>query len=312
MKLKLTISNIQANLRLDQVLSGWVETCSRSQASDLIARGDVLVSGMTKRPGYRVKIGDVIAAFIPEPVEYVPPGPESMNLAILFEDDYLLVIDKPPGLVVHPGPGNLCNTLVNGLLGHVPAFQQGDWDPVRPGIVHRLDKDTSGLIVVAKTLKSLFFLQKEFKQRRVEKRYLALVEGKNIAPEGEIVLPLGRHPVKRKIMAVNHETGKYARTSWRIRERFVDACLVDVRLYTGRTHQIRVHFRAKEMPIIGDKVYQYRRNRRNSRKNTLAERQMLHSWCLRFRHPYSGQEMQFEAKMPADFKETMGKLVSFV
>jgi 23S rRNA pseudouridine1911/1915/1917 synthase len=233
-----------------------------------------------------------------------------MNLAILFEDDYLLVIDKPPGLVVHPGPGNLCHTLVNGLLDHFPAFQLGDWDPVRPGIVHRLDKDTSGLIVVAKTLKSLLFLQKEFKQRRVEKRYLALVEGKDIAPEGEIVLPLGRHPIKRKIMAVNHETGKYARTSWRIRERFVDACLVDVRLYTGRTHQIRVHFRAKEMPIIGDKVYQYRRNRRNSRKNILAGRQMLHSWRLRFRHPYSGQEMQFEAKMPVDFIETLAKLDS--
>ncbi len=307
MKLNFTIPKIQAGLRLDQILSGLAETCSRRQASDLIARGDVLVSGMTKRSGYRVKIGDVIVAFIPEPVEDVPPGPESMTLAILFEDDYLLVIDKPPGLVVHPGPGNLCNTLVNGLLDHVPAFQQGDWDPVRPGIVHRLDKDTSGLIVVAKTLKSLLFLQKEFKQRRVEKRYLALVEGKNIAPEGEIVLPLGRHPIKRKIMAVNHETGKYARTSWRIRERFVDACLVDVRLYTGRTHQIRVHFRAKEMPIIGDKVYQYRRNRR---KNTLAGRQMLHSWRLQFRHPYSGREMTFEAKMPGDFKETMGKLES--
>lgn len=307
MKLNLTISNIQADLRLDQVLSGWVETCSRKQASDLIARGDVLVSGMTKRPGYRVKIGDVIAALIPEPVEDLPPGPESMTLNILFEDDYLLIIDKPPGLVVHPGPGNLCNTLVNGLLAHFPSFQQGEWDPVRPGIVHRLDKDTSGLIVVAKTLKSLSFLQKEFKQRRVEKRYLALVEGKNIAPEGEIVLPLGRHPIKRKIMAVNHETGKYARTSWRIREGFVDACLVDVRLYTGRTHQIRVHFRAKEMPIIGDKVYQYRRNRR---KNTLADRQMLHSWRLRFRHPYSGQEMKFEAKMPADFIKTLAKLGS--
>ncbi len=307
MKVTLTISRGQADLRLDQVLSGWVETCSRSQAVDLICRGDVLVSGMTKRPGYRVKIGDVIAAFIPELMEDVPPGPESMELSILFEDDYLLVIDKPPGLVVHPGPGNLCNTLVNGLLYHIPAFQEGDWDPIRPGIVHRLDKDTSGLIVVAKTLKSLWFLQKEFKQRRVEKRYLALVEGKDIALEGEIVLPLGRHPIRRKIMAVNHETGKYARTSWRIRERFVGACLVDVRLYTGRTHQIRVHFRAREMPLLGDKVYQYRRNRR---KNTLADRQMLHSWRLRFRHPYSGRQMQFEAKMPADFIETMAKLDS--
>ncbi len=303
--IKLTISKSQADLRLDQVLSRLVETCSRSQAVDLISRGEVLVSGMEKRPGYRVKKGDTITAQIPEPVDDTPPGPESMDLSLLFEDDYILVIDKPPGLVVHPGSGNLCNTLVNGLLDHVPALQDGGWDPVRPGIVHRLDKDTSGVIVVAKTLKSLLFLQKEFKQRRVEKRYLALVEGGEVANRGEIVLPLGRHPIRRTIMAVNHGTGKYARTSWQLRQRFAKACLVDVRLYTGRTHQIRVHFRAMDMPIIGDRVYQYRRNRR---KNTLAGRQMLHSWRLGLRHPYSGLKMKFEAKMPADFVETMAKL----
>jgi 23S rRNA pseudouridine1911/1915/1917 synthase len=307
MELTFIITGVQADLRLDQVVANSVETCSRRQASDLITRGEVRVAGLTKRPGYRVKIGDVITAFIPEPEEEVPPGPESIALSILFEDDHLLVVDKPPGLVVHPGPGNLGHTLVNGLLHHVPALQNGHWDPVRPGIVHRLDKDTSGLIVVAKTVQSLLFLQKEFKQRRVIKKYLALVEGTHIASEGEIILPLGRHPVRRKIMAVNHETGKYAKTSWRVRERFTGACLVDIRLYTGRTHQIRVHFRAEEMPIIGDKVYQYRRNRR---KKTLADRQMLHSRLLCFRHPYSGRQMTFESKMPADFLETMAKLGS--
>jgi len=305
MKLEFTISNAQVNLRLDQVIPMLVETCSRNQAADLIIRGQVLVSGMEKRSGYRVKKGDTITAQIPEPVDEIPPGPEPMELSILFEDEYILVIDKEPGLVVHPGPANLSGTLVNGLLHHVPTLQNDDWDPIRPGIVHRLDKDTSGVIVVAKTLRSLWFLQKEFKQRRVEKRYLALVEGRDIAPTGEIVLPLGRHPVRRKIMAVNHETGKYARTSWRLQKQFGEACLVEARLHTGRTHQIRVHFRAMEMPIIGDKVYQYRRNRRNK---SSASRQMLHSWKLRLRHPYSGREMKFEAKLPSDFEQTMGML----
>jgi len=305
MKLKIIISKTQVDLRLDQVLAMSVETCSRSMAVDLIARGEILVSGMKKRPAYRVKSGDIVTGRIPEPVENTSPEPESMDLSILFEDNYILVINKQAGLVVHPGSGNFCGTLVNGLLAHAPALQDYSWDPLRPGIVHRLDKDTSGLIVVAKTPGSLGFLQKEFKQRRVEKRYLALVEGRDIAPNGEIVLPLGRHPVRRTMMAVNHGTGKYARTTWRIRQRFARFCLVDVRLHTGRTHQIRVHFRAMDMPLIGDKVYQYRRNRR---KNILARRQMLHSWRLSFRHPYSGRKMRFEAKMPADFMETMAKL----
>jgi len=306
MKILLSIPFDQIDLRLDQVLSNLVETCSRSQAADLILSGEVQVSGMKKRPGYRVKQDDIITALIPEPVEEVPSGPEPMDLSILFEDDYILVIDKPPGMVVHPGPGNLSGTLVNGLLDYFPFFNDERWDSLRPGIVHRLDKDTSGLILVAKTIESLGFLQKEFKQRRVEKRYLALVEGKGIADEGEIILPLGRHPVRRKIITVNQETGKYAKTSWRILERFARGSLVDIRLHTGRTHQIRVHFHAMDMPLLGDKVYQYRKNRRN--KNSSADRQMLHSWRLRFRHPYSGREMKFEAKIPTDFAQTMAKL----
>ncbi|MCP3942701.1 MAG: RluA family pseudouridine synthase [Desulfobacteraceae bacterium] len=305
MKIKFIIAENQVDLRLDQVLSRAVENCSRSQAADLISRGQVKVSCMKKRPGYRVKLGEAIMAQIPEPVDEKISGPESMDLSLLFEDDHILVIDKPADLVVHPGPGNLCGTLVNGLLSHVPALQGKGWDPLRPGIVHRLDKDTSGVIVVAKTLNSLSFLQKEFKQRRVEKRYLALVEGKDIAPKGEIVLPLGRHPIRRKIMAVDHGAGKFARTSWQLRQRFAEACLLDVRLHTGRTHQIRVHFHAMGMPLLGDKVYQYRRNRRNS---SLTGRQMLHSWRIKFRHPYSGRQMSFEARMPADFLETIAQL----
>jgi 23S rRNA pseudouridine1911/1915/1917 synthase len=302
MELKFSISNSQLDLRLDQVISKASDVCSRKMASDLISRGEVLVNGMKKRPGYRVKSGEKVIAQIPEPVADEVCGPEPMDLSILFEDDYILVLDKPPGLVVHPGPGNHSGTLVNGLLNHHPSLQDGGWDPVRPGIVHRLDKDTSGVILVAKTIKSLNFLQGEFKHRRVKKRYLALAEGGSIAPNGEIVLPIGRHPVKRKRMSVNHETGKYARTSWRVLQRFEEASLLNVRLYTGRTHQIRVHFYAMDMPLVGDRVYQYRRNRRKSEP---SHRQMLHSWRISFRHPYTGRRMKFEAKMPNDFMEAM-------
>ena len=305
MKLLFTISQAQVDLRLDRIVAGKIATCSRSSAVAQILEGNIQVSGMKKRPGYRVKKGNVISGWIPEPEHLVKLKPLSMDLSILFEDDYLLVLDKPPGMVVHPAPGNLYNTLVNGLLDYIPFFQDNFQEPMRPGIVHRLDKDTSGLIVVAKTFKSLLFLQKEFKQRRVGKTYLALVKGRDISDRGEILLPIGRHPVKRKLMAVNHETGKKARTSWHVRQRFTDACLVDVRLYTGRTHQIRVHFYAMDMPILGDRVYQPRRIRRDK---SIAPRQMLHSWRLRFRHPYSGREMKFEANMPEDFVQTIAKL----
>jgi len=305
MKLLFIISRSQVNSRLDWIIAGKVAAVSRSQVAALILEGNILVSGKKKKPGYRVKTGDVISGLIPEPEYGENPKPQLMDLSIIFEDDYLLVLDKPAGMVVHPGPGNFSNTLVNGLLNHIPSLQDDFWDPMRPGIVHRLDKYTSGLIVVAKTLKSLLFLQKEFKQRRVGKTYLALVRGGKIPDTGEIILPIGRHPVKRKIMAVNHETGKYAKTSWQVKQRLTDACLVAVRLYTGRTHQIRVHFYAMDMPVLGDGVYQPRSIRR---KRSIAPRQMLHSRSLRFRHPFSGQKMNFKAKMPEDFVQTIAKL----
>lgn len=305
MKLEILILDSQVGLRLDQVVSQVIETCSRSQAATLISMGNIQVFARKKRPGYRVKKGDHILGQIPETPVPEAPKPQSMNLSILFEDEHLLVVDKPAGLVVHPGPGNQANTLVNGLLDHFPHILESGLDPRRPGIVHRLDKDTSGVMVVAKTFQSLIFLQKEFKQRRVGKTYLALVEGNSIDDVGEIVLPIGRHPVKRTLMTVNPETGKFAKTSWRVRQRFAKGCLMEVRIFTGRTHQIRVHFRAMEMPLFGDRVYQYRRNRRGQ---SIAPRQMLHSWQLGFRHPYSGRKMQFEADLPLDFVETIAAL----
>ncbi len=302
MDLLLKISDSLAGLRLDQLVSQQVPSCSRSRAVALISKGDIRVGDIAKRPGYRVKPGETITGRIIDDTEASLPGPESMDLSIIHEDDYILVVDKPAGMVVHPAPGHMSATLVNGLLAHDPCFTENHWDPVRPGIVHRLDMGTSGLILVAKTLKSHAFLQKEFKQRRVEKHYLALSQGKDIPDAGIIELPIGRHPKKRKLMAVNEETGKYAKTGFRVQKRFNTGALIEVYLYTGRTHQIRVHFYAKGMPLLGDRVYQLRRHRKGP---SIAPRQMLHSWQLSFRHPYSGIRLDFEAPMPEDFKQTI-------
>ncbi len=299
----LIITKEQARLRLDQVVSQSWEDMSRSRAAALISGGSIRVNDGTKRPGYKVQPGDRVE--VDDVQEVLVPEPEKMDLSILHEDDHILVVDKPAGQVVHPAPGHLSGTLVNGLLAHDPVFGNPYWEPMRPGIVHRLDKDTSGLILLAKTLKSLEFLQKEFKQRRVEKDYLALVQGENIPETGEIELPVGRHPKNRKLMTVLEAGGKYARTGFRVRERFTGGALMEVRLHTGRTHQIRVHFYHQGMPLFGDRVYQARRHRKGG---ALAPRQMLHSWKLSFRHPYSGLKMDFQTPAPEDFTQTMNQL----
>ena len=304
MHIKIEISSDQAGVRLDQAVAYSQSRMSRSRIASLIAQGLILVNHGFKRPGYKVKPKDLIEGDLPSPDQQdrKPLRPESIPLNILYEDDYILMIDKPAGLVVHPGAGNASGTLVNALIAHYPGFSEQGWDRERPGIVHRLDKDTSGLMVIAKTLKSLEFLQKEFKQRRVEKHYLALARGENIPDAGVIERPIGRHPHHRKRMAVLDENGRYAKTRFSVIERFSSGCLMDIRLYTGRTHQIRVHFYDQGMPLFGDCIYQERRFRK---KDPRVPRQMLHSWTLSFRHPYSGLRLSFEAPMPEDFKTTL-------
>ncbi len=304
MHIKIEISPDQAGVRLDQAVADSQSRISRSRIASLISQGLILVNQGRKRPGYKVKPKDFIEGDVPSPDQQDRKSlsPESIPLNILYEDNYILMIDKPAGLVVHPGAGNDSGTLVNALVAHSPGFSEQGWDRERPGIVHRLDKDTSGLMVVAKTLKSLEFLQKEFKQRRVEKHYLALARGKNIPDAGVIERPIGRHPRHRKRMAVLDENGRYAKTRFSVIERFSSGCLLDIQLYTGRTHQIRVHFYDQGMPLFGDCIYQERRFRK---KDPRVPRQMLHSWTLSFRHPYSGLRLSFEAPMPEDFKTTL-------
>ena len=228
--------------------------------------------------------------------------PEKIYFPIIFEDNHIIVINKPAGLVVHPGAGNLSGTLVNALLNHCPKIINSGDDKSRAGIVHRLDKDTSGIIVVAKNISALKFLKKEFKHRRVTKKYFALVKGVIGDDMGTIILPMGRHPQKRTIMTTKGENLRHAETRWKIKKRFKDATFIEILLKTGRTHQIRVHFYAIGHPLIGETVYQFRRYRKQKQTTT---RQMLHAASLGFRHPFSGKAMSFSAPVPDDFTKTL-------
>jgi len=275
-------------LRLDALLAEQVAEVSRSQWKTLIQDGRVVVNGEGCKPNHKVKAGDVVEWSIPEekPAETLP---EEIPLDILFEDDAVLVLNKPPGLVVHPAAGNESGTLVNALVFHDPVFQAIE----RAGIVHRLDKDTSGVMVVAKSEKAMVELQRQFKARETEKEYLALVWGDPPA-HGRVETRIGRHPVHRQKMAVLKEDGREAVSNYEMQERFAEVSLVRVKIETGRTHQIRVHMAHLGHPIVGDTVYG------RARKHHLPvkpERQMLHAARLAFTHPASGKRLSFEAPL---------------
>jgi 23S rRNA pseudouridine1911/1915/1917 synthase len=308
-----SVPESQSGKRLDIVLSEQLPECSRSYAAQLIQERHVLVNGKPCKASYRVRMEDCIAGHLPEPepAEYLP---EPIDLAILHEDASLIVIDKPPGMVVHPAPGHLSGTLVNGLLCHCPdiAAFRGE---IRPGIVHRLDKDTSGVMVVAKTPTVHEHLAAQFKNRNVRKTYVALVRGQVQTSRGEINLPIGRHPTARKQMSTVSTRPRHAETHYRVRERYDGATLLELDLKTGRTHQIRVHCAAMHHPVLGDAVYGGRKyGDVGGRAGGAAgigvriQRQMLHAWRLGFEHPISGQWQQFEAAMPADMQSVIDML----
>ncbi|MGD8845060.1 MAG: RluA family pseudouridine synthase, partial [Desulfobacteraceae bacterium] len=240
----------------------------------------------------------------PEPVDLVP---EPMALDIIFEDRHLIVINKPAGLVVHPAAGHPSGTLVNAILHHCPDLE-GIGGEMRPGIVHRLDKDTTGIIVVAKTDTALAELSQQFKARSVDKRYCALVHGVPDRDSGTIDLPVGRHPVDRKKMSTLSPRGREALTLWRIKEKFGAVALLDLHLKTGRTHQIRVHCKSMGHPIIGDPVYGPRIKPSNWAKRDFAlyqavkgaDRQMLHAYRVGFVHPVTAEYLHFDAPLPED------------
>ncbi len=306
------------NRRLDAVVAAHLPDCSRSLAAHLIGRQKILVDHHPKKPGYRVKSGDRILIRMPDPqpVEYKP---EPIPLHILYQDSDIVVLNKQAGIVVHPAPGHGTGTLVNALLYHCPDLA-GIGGEIRPGIVHRLDKDTSGTMVVAKNAEALEALARQFKTRSVRKKYLALVYGEFNQDKGTIDLPIGRHPVHRKQMSTTTRKGRQAETAWQVREQFPEMALLELTLKTGRTHQIRVHCAAMGHPIAGDPVYCPRKalTKLIKTKSSLPPavidrlkklpRQMLHAWQLGFRHPRTDELMSFESPLPEDMAELMAKL----
>ncbi len=291
--------------RLDRHLSAAFPELSRARVQALIDDGRVKVDDRAPRPAKRLAGGERVRIELPEP-EPVELKPEPMALAVLYEDRDVVVLDKPPGLVVHPGAGHARGTLVHGLLHHVKDLA-GVGGEKRPGIVHRLDKETSGCLVVAKNDHALQELQKAFQSRAVEKIYLALVHGS--PPEQAALRTLfGRHPVHRQRFTSKVKAGKEAVTRYRVVERFDGAALVEVRLLTGRTHQIRVHLSESGFPLLGDALYGGKRRKAPARVKEAQEalgRVGLHAWKLAFEHPRTGRRLSFEAPVPSDFARAL-------
>jgi 23S rRNA pseudouridine1911/1915/1917 synthase len=284
----------EGDVRLDKYVCGHFPELSRARAQKLIADGHITVNGQSAKPGLKLNTGDRLEiALPPAPSEQLVP--ESIPLNILYEDDDLLVVDKPAGLTVHPAPGHTSHTLVNALLAHLPHLA-GVGDSLRPGIVHRLDKDTSGLMLVAKNTKAQADLIGQFKSHAVSKAYLALVRGHLTPENGIIEADIGRDPRHRQKMAVV-EDGREARTDYQVIKYIRDYTLVEVRPETGRTHQIRVHLGAIGFPVVGDKIYGV--------KSPLVPRQFLHACRLGFSLPATGEYVEFKSELPADLEKAL-------
>lgn len=297
------IADVSATgLRLDRYLTA-ATGLPRSQIQRLIKGGRVLVDGRQAKASATAHPGQQISLAIPPP-QPSTLTPEPIPLDILYEDDDLLVLNKPAGLVVHPAPGHQAGTLVHAILHYCPDLP-GIGEERRPGIVHRLDKETSGVMVVAKTDAALASLATQFKGRRVRKTYIALVHGEVKAPEGQIAADIGRHERDRKRMAVRTRKGREAVTIYRVVTRLSGLTLLQLQPQTGRTHQIRVHLSAIGHPVVGDKVYGGRRERKAGvegwRLGVGAERHLLHAWKLGLFHPRTEKWMEFEAPLPPDF-----------
>ena len=284
--------------RLDAWLAAECEGFSRSRVQGLIRAGRMRVNGsVVDRAAFKVNPGDTVTLSVPPPVP-AKPQPEDIPLDVMYEDDHMIVIDKPAGLVVHPAPGHLSGTLVNALLHHCPALE-GIGGVARPGIVHRLDQDTSGLMVVAKTEAAMRTLTKEFSSHaNIRKTYLALVHGTPVPAEGRIENMIGRCPWDRKKMAIVERNGKVAATNYRTLSAG-RISLVECVIETGRTHQIRVHMASLGCPIAGDALYG--RPGWDRQLQPVPARQMLHAWKLELKHPVTRAQLAFEAPIPSDF-----------
>jgi len=286
--------------RIDRYIAQAVPALSRSFVQKLLDKGWVTVGGQTPKASYKVMAGDLILVRVP-PTEPAEVCAEAIPLAIVYEDADIVVVDKPAGMVVHPAHGHSSGTLVNALLAHCPDLA-GIGGEFRPGIVHRLDKDTSGLMVVAKNDAAHRHLQEQFRQRQVHKTYLALTEGVLPAAHGVIDAPIGRDHKHRQRMAVLLRGGREARTEYHVQEYFSEHTLVEAEPVTGRTHQIRIHFAFIGHPIAGDRVYGLRKQR------LPLERQFLHAVRIAFTLPGSGKAVEFRSELPADLAAVLEML----
>lgn len=289
------IADISGN-RLDKYIAGQIKELSRVQIRELIDNNWVTVNGLQVKPSYQLDSGDRIKLVIPPP----PPSgtaAENIPLKVLYEDNELAVIDKPAGLTTHPAPGHASGTLLNALMSRFPELLNEGGE--RPGIVHRLDKNTSGLMVIARTRQAQAALAEQFKKREVTKVYLALVKGTVEPSEGIIEAPIGRHQQQRKKMAITGN-GREARSQYRVIKRFKNCTLLEVRIYTGRTHQIRVHLKSIGYPVIGDETYGIMSEK--------FSRQFLHSHRLSFKQPSSGCVLSFTSELPPDLSIPLSSL----
>lgn len=294
-----TVKPENTGTRLDQLVAECAGI-TRSQAQKLIEKGMVSVSGQETKKNYRVREGDRVS-YEQIPEEELSLIPHEFPLKIMYEDDHLIVINKPYDLVMYPAAGHAKNTLMNAVAFHCPKLA-AIGGPLRPGVVHRLDKDTSGLVVVALDDETYYSLQEQFKSRTIERSYLTLVYGRLRKTSGTIDMPIGRAHLDRKKMSTRTRGGKSAITHYTALEQFRTAALLQARLATGRTHQIRVHFASIGHPVLGDKTYGGKTSLMTGGRSLKIPRQMLHAHTLGFVHPITGKAMEFSAPLPEDMK----------
>jgi 23S rRNA pseudouridine1911/1915/1917 synthase len=291
--------------RLDTYISSK-SGFSRSYIQKLIKKGLLLVNSHPEKASYKIRHGDLIELNIPDEPE-LRLIPEDVPLDVIWEDRYIIVVNKPPGMVVYPALGHKSGTILNALISRCERLASIG-APLRPGVVHRLDKDTSGLIVFAKDDSAYFNLVKQFKEREVVKHYMALVYGNLTRDYGEISIAIGRSMSERKKMSIKTRKGKVAITQFEVVKRFKNASLIKVKPITGRTHQIRVHLAAFGHPILGDRTYGKKTGIKLGQKMINFNRQMLHAYSLKFKHPVTGQPLELIAPMPEDMKKAIEEI----